>query len=225
MIYLYIKTHRVTGLKYFGKTVRDPLTYRGSGLLWRRHIAKHGNDVDTEIIGQFESQEECTEVALKFSLDNNIVESDQWANLRMENGSDGAPVGHDGHNFTETDRAKMSAASLKSWAREGRKESQALSTAAAWTEDRRAEHSAFITEKWDEAARKSHSERLKHLHATEPERFEAFAECAKLPKTDDHKAKISKALKGLPKSAAHREALRQAALKRHRKPLELEESI
>lgn len=28
-IYLYVKTHRKTGLKYFGKTVKDPLTYKG----------------------------------------------------------------------------------------------------------------------------------------------------------------------------------------------------
>ena len=29
-IYLYKKTHKVTGLQYLGKTVRDPFKYNGS---------------------------------------------------------------------------------------------------------------------------------------------------------------------------------------------------
>ena len=40
--WLYIKEHNVTGLKYFGKTTRDPLKYKGSGTHWTRHISKHG---------------------------------------------------------------------------------------------------------------------------------------------------------------------------------------
>lgn len=50
IIYLYLKTHNTTGLKYLGKTVKDPSTYKGSGLHWTRHLAKHGNDVNTEAI-------------------------------------------------------------------------------------------------------------------------------------------------------------------------------
>jgi len=46
--YLYIKKHNVTGLKYFGKTVRDPLKYKGSGQYWLTHLKQHGNDVTTE---------------------------------------------------------------------------------------------------------------------------------------------------------------------------------
>ncbi len=46
--YLYIKTHNKTGMKYFGKTVsEDPEKYSGSGVYWKRHIEKHGNDVTT----------------------------------------------------------------------------------------------------------------------------------------------------------------------------------
>jgi hypothetical protein len=52
-ISLYLKTHNQTGLQYLGKTTQDPFTYKGSGSYWRKHIAKHGNDVTTTIL--FES--------------------------------------------------------------------------------------------------------------------------------------------------------------------------
>ena len=94
MLYLYVKTHRQTRLKYFGKTTRhDPHSYRGSGKHWRRHIKKHGYDVETEIVGEFENLEEGMKYALKFSKENNIIESDEWANLILENGLDGKPKG------------------------------------------------------------------------------------------------------------------------------------
>lgn len=92
--YLYIKTHKITGLKYFGKTTKiDPNSYRGSGIHWKRHIAKYGYDVDTEILGIFLTKKELVEFATKFSIDNNIIESKEWANLKLENGLDGSPVG------------------------------------------------------------------------------------------------------------------------------------
>jgi hypothetical protein len=84
-IYLYIKTHNKTGLKYFGKTVsKNPRKYKGSGLLWTRHINKHGNDVNTEIYGEYIDSELAKKDAIKFSTDNNIVESSDWANLKIE---------------------------------------------------------------------------------------------------------------------------------------------
>jgi hypothetical protein len=90
MITLYIKTHNVTGLKYFGKTgSADPYKYHGSGKYWKRHIAVHGYDVTTEIIGQFEDLQECSRIALKFSEDHQIATSDLWANFKAENGLDG----------------------------------------------------------------------------------------------------------------------------------------
>lgn len=90
MVTLYIKTHNKTGLKYFGKTTQDPFKYKGSGIYWKRHIEKYGYDVNTEILGTFVNKsEELVEKALKFSKDNNIVKSKQWANLKPENGLDG----------------------------------------------------------------------------------------------------------------------------------------
>jgi len=95
MIHLYIKTHNKTGLKYFGKTERvDAIEYLGSGVRWRKHLKKHGNDIRTEIIASFDNKEECSIYAEEFSKKNKIVESDEWANLIIENGKDGAPKGN-----------------------------------------------------------------------------------------------------------------------------------
>jgi len=84
-IYLYIKTHNKTGLKYFGKTEKkDPFKYLGSGKLWRQHLSKFGEDITTEIFGCFYDRDECYKAAVEFSHKNNIVESTDWANLRIE---------------------------------------------------------------------------------------------------------------------------------------------
>ena len=85
--YLYVKTHNVTGLKYFGKTVKkDPHKYKGSGKRWTNHILKHGYDVTTEIVGYYTGKEECITAAKLFSTEHNIVASDLWANLCEEDG-------------------------------------------------------------------------------------------------------------------------------------------
>lgn len=94
MIYLYVKTHNKTGLKYFGKTTRkDFEKYLGSGKYWRRHLALHGKDFTTELIASFDSEEECTKFAIEYSITNDIVNSEKWANLKEENGLDGSPKG------------------------------------------------------------------------------------------------------------------------------------
>ena len=85
-IYLYVKTHNITGLKYLGKTIQDPYTYPGSGIHWKNHITHHGNDVTTDILYYTPSQEDFKQVALWFSKKWNIVKSDEWANLIEEDG-------------------------------------------------------------------------------------------------------------------------------------------
>jgi len=103
-IKLYIKTHNQTGLKYFGKTKQDdPYGYYGSGTYWRNHLKKYGNDISTEILAEFEDEcEELIITAINFSRENNIVESDNWANLIEENGLDGV-----GPNVTDDFRRKV----------------------------------------------------------------------------------------------------------------------
>ncbi len=97
VIYLYIKQHTITGLKYFGKTnKKNPYKYLGSGKYWLRHINKHGKEyVITNQVFSFNTQEDCTNFALEFSRTNNIVESEEWANMIAENGiGGGATRGH-----------------------------------------------------------------------------------------------------------------------------------
>lgn len=87
--YLYVKTHNITGLKYFGKTTSTRKTYKGSGTYWTNHIKKYGYNVTTEIIAYFTDREECMKFAVDFSEKNNIIESSEWANLSIENGVGG----------------------------------------------------------------------------------------------------------------------------------------
>ena len=97
MIYLYVKQHKITGLKYFGATSKkNPYTYLGSGKYWRRHLKVYGKDIDTINVWKFDNQDECEKFALEFSEKNNIVESQNWANLRPENGKDGRLPGSPG---------------------------------------------------------------------------------------------------------------------------------
>ena len=87
--YLYHKRQKQTGLNYFGKTIRNPYQYTGSGVRWTAHLAKHGSDIETIQVWQFLNLDECSKFALEFSNKHNIVESKDWANLRIENGLDG----------------------------------------------------------------------------------------------------------------------------------------
>lgn len=92
--YLYIKQHSITGKLYFGKTIKNPETYLGSGNYWKRHITKHGKEhVITLWFCLFHNREDCMQFALQFSDQQNIVESKDWLNLKSENGLDGNPPG------------------------------------------------------------------------------------------------------------------------------------
>jgi hypothetical protein len=87
--HLYIKTHNKTGMKYLGKTVQDPYKYGGSGTRWLNHLKKHGNDVTTEVIASFQSNEELSEFASMLSENLDVVKSNNWANLKPETGDGG----------------------------------------------------------------------------------------------------------------------------------------
>ena len=88
---LYIKQHSITKKKYFGKTtLNDPIKYLGSGPYWKKHINKYGKQfVQTLWISDLYYDTSIVEHALHFSHENNIVESNEWANLKPENGLDG----------------------------------------------------------------------------------------------------------------------------------------
>lgn len=104
--WLIVKKHKKTGLKYFCKTYRyNPITYKGSGTVWRRHMKKHGSDVETIWYRLFENKNELVKYATKFSIENNIIESNEWANLILENGLDG---GNPSTRCTEKQKNQLS---------------------------------------------------------------------------------------------------------------------
>lgn len=83
--YLYVKIHTVTGMKYFGKTCKkDPYSYKGSGTLWKEHLKEHGEHFTTEIVGYYSDKTQCFNDAVEFSYNNDIIESTNWANLKVE---------------------------------------------------------------------------------------------------------------------------------------------
>ena len=92
IIYLYIKTHNTTGLKYLGKTIKNPHEYKGSGTYWIPHIKKHGYDVTTEILRECNTIEDLKYWGLYYSELWNIVNARDnfgrkiWANLKPEEG-------------------------------------------------------------------------------------------------------------------------------------------
>jgi len=107
--YLMIKQHQITGKKYFCKTTRNnPIKYLGSGKYWKSHIQKYGKQyIETKWYKLFTNIDELVSFALNFSYENNIVESDDWANLIFENGLDG---GSNSETISEQTKIKMSLA-------------------------------------------------------------------------------------------------------------------
>lgn len=113
--YLYIKQHSVSGKLYFGKfcistRYKTVESYPGSGTHWTTHIKKHGKTfIETLWYCIFYDKEECTNFATDFSELQNIVESSEWLNLRIENGTDG---GNDkGMIFSDLHKKNLSIAS------------------------------------------------------------------------------------------------------------------
>lgn len=123
-MFLYVKTHNKTGLKYLGKTTaKNPHAYKGSGKRWKRHIKKHSYDVTTHILLETNNEHELKETGLFFSKLWNIVESNEWANCKPEEG-DGIGsefsskinkerIQNGTHNFFDKDLIKKRNTALK----------------------------------------------------------------------------------------------------------------
>ncbi len=104
--WLYIKQHNISGLKYFGKTTKsNPHKYKGSGKYWLNHLKVYGNDVSTIWVKLFTDVESLIEYSINFSKENDIAESNEWANLKFEDGLEG---GHTGVPRSESTRKKLS---------------------------------------------------------------------------------------------------------------------
>lgn len=213
--YLYIKQHMVTGLKYFGKTTYDPHTYKGSGLYWKRHLDKHGGDVTTVWAELFTDKAQLVEYALKFSVDNDIVASAEWANLIAENGLDGAPVGHEGHKFTAEQVAEMSRTTTERWVDDDYRTKVVQAQIDRWANNpelKERQSKRLKEEFWTDARKESHSQLMK-LQATDAKRVALSMRMKGIAKSEDHRQRISEALKGTVKSP---EQLRRMAIGRQK---------
>lgn len=92
---LMIKTHNTTGLKYLCYTQSEGTkyeNYKGSGVLWKKHLKKYGEDISTELIFESESYEDFKIEAIAKSHEWDVVESTEWANLKIEEGDGGDTV-------------------------------------------------------------------------------------------------------------------------------------
>lgn len=90
IIYLYVKTHNKTGLKYLGKTSnQNPHNYSGSGKIWLEHLKQHGIDFSTEILKECSSNKELTYWGRFYSELWNVVNDPIWANKIPETGGGG----------------------------------------------------------------------------------------------------------------------------------------
>jgi hypothetical protein len=206
IIYLYIKTHNVTGLKYFGKTTKNPYKYSGSGKYWKKHIKKHGNDVTTTVIGEFADIEQCTQFAINFSNENNIVESNEWANLIVENGMDGAPKGHIGHDFTAEEIQAMSQSSKLRWENSEYRTKMSNIHKERW--ESKPELKENQCKRLKGKKRPSHSATMKEKCNTEEYKKKTSEFFSNLKRTETHNKNVSIALKGIPKTEEHKQKLR-----------------
>jgi hypothetical protein len=91
---LLVMEHNITGLKYFCKTtLLDRVhRYKGSGVVWTKHMREHGFNVKVGLLGFYIDEDRCLNAAKTFSIENNIVDSDEWANLVIETGKNGASL-------------------------------------------------------------------------------------------------------------------------------------
>lgn len=115
--YLMIKTHSKTRLKYLCKksttNINSCFRYLGSGTYWKKHLIKHGKNIETEIIEMCNSKQELTEKGIYWSKKLNVVKSDGFANLVEERG-DGGPTML-GRKITKNQKVKQIRAIRKYW--------------------------------------------------------------------------------------------------------------
>jgi hypothetical protein len=88
MYKLMIKTHCITGLKYLCYTQKDD----HESYHWRRHLREHGKIITTQLIFETNDYQEFVQVARQKSIEFNVVENPQWANLKHEEGDGGDTV-------------------------------------------------------------------------------------------------------------------------------------
>lgn len=127
------------------------MNYHGSGIHWKRHIKAHGAEhVETLWYCLFLDKESCESFATMYSDIHNIVLSDDYLNLKRENGLDGGSYPH-------TDEVKQKLSELKTGKKLSDDTKQKLSIAL---KGKTRPKEIFNTE-WREKQRLSHIDRKK----------------------------------------------------------------
>jgi hypothetical protein len=92
---IYVKQSPL-GLFYLGKTtLNNHDSYLGSGKYWKLHIKKHNlcpKDIKTWILHETEDRDDLIKIGLYYSKIFNVVDSENWANLKEETGDGGITV-------------------------------------------------------------------------------------------------------------------------------------
>lgn len=115
MAFVYITTNLINGKKYLGKHNGNNSNYLGSGTLLKQAINKYGKEnFKLEKIYDNLSDENAFEIEKNLSIELNIVESDEWYNLKF--GGEGFSSGklHPMYGVPKSDshRKKLSQANL-----------------------------------------------------------------------------------------------------------------
>jgi len=88
-------THNTTKLKYLGMITHNNLeNYTGSGVYWKHHLNKHGIDISKEVLLQTDDVELFNFACIEASSHYDVVNSDAWANLCIETGTQGSNLGY-----------------------------------------------------------------------------------------------------------------------------------
>jgi len=85
------------GLFYLGKTESEnPLLYKGGGTRWNNYIKKYNfkiEDIETWVLHKTSDKEDLRNMGIYYSNLFNVVENNNWANLKPETGDGGQGKG------------------------------------------------------------------------------------------------------------------------------------
>jgi len=185
---LLVMEHNITGMKYFCKTtlINRVHRYKGSGIAWLKHLKEHGLDVNVGVLGFYVDEDRCLDAAKKFSEENNIVDSNEWANIIPETGRNGCSMKGERNPFFGKKHTPETAERLRL-----QKIGKSVNKGAYQSPEKRAKISASLKGRKNPAV----SARLKGQKLSE-----------------ETKRKIGEASKGRVASDETREKIRQAAL-------------
>ena len=168
MIRLMIKTHNVTELKYLCVSTKDDyLNYPGSGVKWRNHLKHHGFNFSTVVLYESQVRNDIFKsMCLYYSRLYDVVNSDEWANLIMEDGNTGSAYA----KHSEQSRNNRSELFLSLFAQPGGvvwKRNIGLASRQVWASYAESERLCRIEKLkavYTEDKRKEHSEILKKVY-------------------------------------------------------------